>query len=95
MPKKLETLHGIDGRYSFFCPGCKTYHFANTNPKYGGAWTFNGNEEKPTFRPSFLVGARGEVPRCHSFITDGNIQFLSDCDHELKGKTVELPDYYE
>jgi hypothetical protein len=30
--------------------------------------------------------------RCHSYITDGKIQFLSDCTHHLKGQTVELPD---
>ena len=29
---------------------------------------------------------------CHSFITDGKIQFLSDCTHHLRGQTVELPD---
>lgn len=27
---------------------------------------------------------------CHSFITDGKIQFLGDCTHELAGQTVEL-----
>ncbi len=30
---------------------------------------------------------------CHSFITDGCIQFLDDCTHELAGKTVELPEF--
>lgn len=30
--------------------------------------------------------------RCHSFITDGNINYLADCTHELKGQTIELPD---
>ena len=29
---------------------------------------------------------------CHSFITDGRIDFLSDCTHALAGKTVELPE---
>jgi hypothetical protein len=29
---------------------------------------------------------------CHSFITDGKIQFLSDCTHPLAGQTVELLD---
>lgn len=29
---------------------------------------------------------------CHSFITDGRIQFLSDCTHALAGQTVDLPD---
>jgi hypothetical protein len=30
--------------------------------------------------------------RCHSFVIDGKIQFLSDCTHEMKGQTVELLD---
>lgn len=30
---------------------------------------------------------------CHSFVNNGAIQFLSDCSHELAGKTVPLPDY--
>ncbi len=30
--------------------------------------------------------------RCHSFVCDGRIQFLSDCTHDLAGKTVDLPD---
>lgn len=29
---------------------------------------------------------------CHSFITDGRIQFLNDCTHELSGQIVELKD---
>lgn len=29
---------------------------------------------------------------CHSFVTDGRIQFLSDCTHALVGQTVDLPD---
>lgn len=29
---------------------------------------------------------------CHSYVTDGKIQFLSDCTHKLAGQTVELPD---
>lgn len=28
---------------------------------------------------------------CHSFVTDGRIQFLSDCTHALAGTTVDLP----
>lgn len=27
---------------------------------------------------------------CHSFITDGKIQFLNDCTHALAGQTVAL-----
>lgn len=31
--------------------------------------------------------------RCHSFVRDGQIQFLDDCSHALAGKTVTLPDF--
>lgn len=34
-------------------------------------------------------------PRCHSFVSDGRIQFLSDCGHALAGQTVDLPDVKE
>lgn len=30
--------------------------------------------------------------RCHTFVTDGRIQFLGDCTHALAGQTVDLPD---
>jgi hypothetical protein len=32
---------------------------------------------------------------CHSFVTDGHIQFLGDCTHELAGQTVDLPEWKE
>lgn len=28
---------------------------------------------------------------CHSFVTNGRIQFLGDCTHRLAGQTVDLP----
>ncbi|MDO6965801.1 hypothetical protein ABID20_000258 [Rhizobium alvei] len=30
---------------------------------------------------------------CHSFVTDGRIQFLNDCTHDMAGQTVDLPDF--
>ncbi|GGF38066.1 hypothetical protein GCM10011321_31270 [Youhaiella tibetensis] len=32
---------------------------------------------------------------CHSFVTDGRIQFLGDCTHALAGQTVDLPEHWE
>lgn len=29
---------------------------------------------------------------CHTFITDGMVQFLGDCTHALAGQTLPLPD---
>lgn len=42
---------------------------------------------------------RGEITQttvhdvCHSFVTDGRIQFLADSTHALAGQTVDLPDW--
>ena len=30
---------------------------------------------------------------CHSYVNNGNIQFLSDCTHALAGQTVPLPEW--
>lgn len=83
----LYTDAGDIGLYMFWCPGCKENH-AYTK----GRWEFNGDFEKPTFRPSLLYGKDGERTRCHIFVTDGKIQYLSDCDHELAGQTIEMED---
>lgn len=72
-----------------------------------GGW--NGRLDLPTLTPSIL--ARGTTPLtdaeiaakqwakkpyvCHSFLTDGKLQFLSDCTHAFAGQTVELPDRYD
>lgn len=40
--------------------------------------------------PSVFADPRGARP-CHSFVTDGRIQFLTDSWHSLKGQTVDLP----
>lgn len=35
------------------------------------------------------------MDRCHMYIREGKIQFLSDCSHALAGQTVEMPDFDE
>jgi hypothetical protein len=81
-------------RYGFDCPGCKGHHQIRTTG--ADPWGFNGNLESPTFTPSILVRSpqgRGKPDYiCHSFVTDGKIQFLGDCSHALAGQTVELAD---
>lgn len=83
---KYQTIH---------CPGCGYSHTLRVRAKTDEvpSWEFNGDVDKPTFTPSLLVWASRPEARCHSFITNGQIQFLDDCFHELKGQTVELPDY--
>ena len=87
--------HLVDGfgqhyGYRFHCPGCKSPHVIPTVP-YANGWGFNGDESSPTFSPSILVHPTEVSPRCHSFVENGRIRFLSDCTHELAGQTVDLP----
>jgi hypothetical protein len=51
--------------------------------------------EATTFSPSLLCNQHHAQSRCHLFVRDGRIEFLSDCHHELAGKTVEIPDWDE
>lgn len=53
-------------------------------------WTWNGDVQKPTLRPSILSRLTGVV--CHTWITDGQAQFLGDCTHEFAGQTLDLLD---
>lgn len=32
---------------------------------------------------------------CHTFVTDGMVQFLGDCTHQFAGQTLPLPDLPE
>lgn len=53
-----------------------------------GNWTWNGSTTAPTLRPSVLN--TGHAHRCHTWITDGQAQYLDDCSHDLRGQTVPL-----
>ena len=90
-----------ESAWRFECPGCKWSHVIDDS------WEFNGDLEHPTFSPSYLAwndpnpnalpeydpdGRYRNGFRCHSFIREGRIEFLSDCTHELAGQTVDLPE---
>ena len=87
--------------YSHWCPGCEEMHLiAVFDPfRNGAVWTFDGNVDRPTFRPSVNISLHWSDAdpdmvdeRCHYFITNGQIQFCPDSTHKLSGQTVELPD---
>ena len=93
-------------------------HTVNLTRNVGPTWAFNGNVDKPTFRPSILVRSGHYLPEhpsgqgcwctynaahpsdpptfvcsvCHSYVLDGQIQFLADSTHRLAGQTVDLPE---
>ncbi|WP_269494193.1 DUF6527 family protein [Acinetobacter baumannii] len=89
--KVSKVLLESNGIYFIECPGCKCWHALHVGPQHKIRWNFDGNLEKPTFSPSLMVNA-GERSQCHSFISNGQIQFLADCHHSLAGQTVDLPE---
>lgn len=74
----------------FYCPGCEFPHAVIVGGSGPVVWQWNGDINNPTFSPSILVTGR---IRCHSFVKDGKIQFLGDCEHRLANQTVDLPEY--
>jgi len=92
--KKIE--HIRDGnkyhhdQYEYMCLGCGYTHVFGLKGE-GGHHQFNMDLENPSVSPSLLQNFGGASKLCHSFITDGRIQYLSDCQHELAGKVIELP----
>lgn len=105
LSSRLRSVEG--GRVSFRCPGCGEVHMITVGDGPGPRWGYNGDPDRPTFTPSILVtwSEPSDDPDefddtskdikhvCHSFVTDGQIQFLGDCTHALAGQTVDLPNW--
>lgn len=93
------------GRVLFWCPGCNEGHAISTDrwgfngdldrPTFTPSVLVQGVQwaADSGFRKSTHDVAPGEPTVCHSFVTDGRIQFLADCTHELAGQTVDLPEW--
>ncbi len=91
--KEIKDSNGAHHSWAIKCPGCGYYHL------FDSRWSFNGNLEMPTFSPSMKSWIEVGDPKrqivCHSFVANGKIQFLSDCAHELRGQTIDLPEISE
>lgn len=98
----MKLLHKTRDGYLYWCPGCKSAHHVWCNASSGPNWSFNGDEQKPTFNPSvrhFVPAQDGEPEEttCHYFIRDGMIDYCTDSQHEFAGKTIPMepvPDNY-
>lgn len=101
MPK-LEAIDEKGNFVQFYCPGCKCHHGVKVvkvercgdprnpprpKPPERPVWEWNGSFDRPTLHPS--LNYQGE---CHSWVQDGRITFLADSAHEMKNKSVELPE---
>lgn len=95
------TMHGtgecLGLRVHLWCPGCQQLHAPTFRcPEHGGpatgpVWDGDPHSDPFSMEPSLMVhGARPDVETCHSFIRNGQWEFLSDCQHGLAGQTVPL-----
>ncbi len=78
-----------DGNKSFWCPGCEVKHLID--PKI---WKLSWDKELPTVTPSLIAEFYSWKYKkdmiCHLYIKKGTIQYLGDCGHDLKNKTVNM-----
>ena len=73
-------------RYEMPCPGCGFSHTITNK-----IWTLTWKDGKPTLSPSVLSKwGRNKENICHIFVRGGKIQYLTDCTHELAGKTIDM-----
>lgn len=70
-------------RVHFWCPGCDDLHAIRP-----GTWDWDPNTL--TVSPSILVQGGGKNITCHSFLRDGQWEFLGDSTHALAGQTVPM-----
>lgn len=70
----------------YWCEGCKHVHRITDD------WGFSGDLNNPSLVHSVLVSDQ-DGPWCHAIITNGRIAFLDDCRHDLKGQTLDLPEF--
>ena len=78
---------------------CWSFNGNVERPTFGPSllvtWNEPANSGKALDDEIAALPAGGRVQmvakRCHSFIRDGNIQFLADCTHKLAGQTTPIP----
>lgn len=94
------------GEYTrFWCPGCDDLHMVSGSwqvTEDDGALTISPSilvyESKKLINdylemPDLVAPENiATTPRCHSFVGNGRIEFLSDSTHLLSGQTTDLPE---
>lgn len=97
MAAKLKHYGG--DQYGFHCPGCGNSHVVplkleGTPKRIGTFWDWNGSLDEPDIVPSIRVqwgsDDKGKPLTCHLYVKNGQLMFMGDCFHRLKGKTVPM-----
>lgn len=90
--------------WKFWCPGCDSAHVISDawevdadagtiSPSvlvYSSKHLINSDLEGAALTAPENITTS---PQCHSFVTNGRIQFLGDSTHHLAGQTVDIPEW--
>lgn len=100
MARAIIKMVGEQKYVSFYCLGCRHPHSLKLRPGPSPSWEFNNNADLPTLDPSVHVNPPGKHyikshPICHSYVRNGQIEYLADSTHAFSGQTIDLPDYPE
>lgn len=80
MPQVSRKLRRVDRGFAHWCPGCEEVHILPDG------WTFDGNLESPTFRPSFKhTGLK---------IVKLNGKWTGEWEHDAQGNTIPAICHY-
>lgn len=93
-------------RYGFWCPGCEMVHIVRTKSNIGWQFnndiekpTFHPSILTSGVKPLTddeheRIMKNESVPvrhfYCHSFVENGKIKYLSDSEHNLRDKTIDM-----
>ncbi len=96
--KKVGPFGGSLPSVVFNCPGCGNAHAVpyttQRPPPAGPQWFFDENFDSPTIEPSLLIFQRdGKTAECHVVVTNGILNYQSECVHSLAGKSVPMQDW--
>jgi hypothetical protein len=73
-----------DGAIGHWCQGCRALHYFDNN------FTWDGDEQTPTFYPDHLTNSPISDDVCHYTIVIGVITYLSRTSHALRGQRIPL-----
>jgi Family of unknown function (DUF6527) len=100
----MKIAPASENTWKFWCPGCDSAHVVSDSWQVDTETATITPSVMVHSRQKLiddnLIGDALTAPEnvtttplCHSFVTNGQIQFLGDSTHALAGKTVEVPDW--
>lgn len=100
----MKIEQASENTWKFWCPGCDSAHVVSDSWEVSiDTATISPSvlvhSHKKLINPDLTGDALTvaenvtTTPQCHSFVTNGRIQYLGDSTHALAGQTVDLPDW--